>query len=148
MHRDRNLSSSIYRSLFSTLLFVFLVLGNSFQASAQDTSNEEVKRVQRAIFIYNFANQIGWPDIEKMTDFKIGVLGPDRTIIDLQGMARRRSIYNKPVKIVRFKSVKEVSGVQLLYVNKKYNFDLNYLLNKISGKQILLLPRIIILILR
>ena len=138
MHRDINSSSSYYWSLLSTFLLLFLFLGHPFQASAQDTSNEEVKRVQRAIFIYNFANQIGWSDSEKMIDFKIGVLGPDRTIIDLQAMSRTRSIYNKPVKIVRFQSVKEVSGVQLLYVNKKYNFDLDYLLNKVSGKQILL----------
>lgn len=139
MHRNIDISFSYYKPVFSWLLFVFLLFLIPFQSNAQDTSNEEVKRVQRAIFIYNFANQVGWSDISQMTDFKIGVLGPDRTVIDLQGMASNRNIYNRPVKIVRFQSVKDVDGVQLLYVNKKYNFDLNYILNKISGKQILLI---------
>lgn len=139
MNTNRNIFATSLKPLISALLFAFIAFANPFLARTQDTSNEEVKRVQRAIFIFNFANQVGWPETEEMADFKIGVLGPDRTVIDLQGMARNRSIYGKPVKIVRFQSVKDVSEVQLLYVNKKYNFDLNYLLNNISGKQILLI---------
>ncbi|MFD2561283.1 YfiR/HmsC family protein [Aquimarina rubra] len=104
----------------------------------QNTSDEEVKRVQRTIFIYNFAQQIGWPEIDEIDTFKIGVLGPDRTILDLKSMAQKRKIFGKPVEIIRFQFVKSVKDIQLLYVNNKFNYDINYILRKISGKNILL----------
>ncbi len=110
----------------------------SLKNYAQDTSNEEVKRLQRAIFVFNFAQQVGWPDLSTNDSFKIGVLGPDRTVLDLQSMALKRKIYNKPVEIVRFHRVKEIKDIQLLYVNQKYNYGIHYILSKISGKDILL----------
>ncbi|WP_160114529.1 YfiR/HmsC family protein [Aquimarina sp. AU474] len=111
----------------------------SVNVLAQDSGNEEVKRLQRAIFIFNFAQQVGWSDVEQQETFKIGVLGPDRTIIDLQAMSQKRKIYNKPVEIVRFQQIREIKNVHLLYVNYKYNYDIHYLLRKISGKHILLI---------
>ncbi|SEL47736.1 His Kinase A (phospho-acceptor) domain-containing protein [Aquimarina amphilecti] len=119
------------------LLAWFSVFGAN-NLIAQETANEEVKRVQRAIFIYNFAQQVGWPEIDEIDTFKIGVLGPDRTIIDLKSMAQKRKIFGKPVEIVRFQFVKSIKDVQLLYVHNKYNYDINYILGKISEKNILL----------
>ncbi len=110
----------------------------SIKSNAQTTNNEEVKRLQRAIFIFNFAQQIGWQNADEHQTFKIGVLGPDRTIIDLQAMAQKRKIYGKPVEIVRFQLVKNVKDVQLLYVNQKFNYSIQYILSKISNKNILL----------
>ncbi|MBQ4804027.1 DUF4154 domain-containing protein [Aquimarina sp. MMG015] len=123
------------------VLIAFLAWFSAFGANnliAQETANEEVKRVQRAIFVYNFAQQVGWPEIDKIDTFKIGVLGPDRTIIDLKSMAQKRKIFGKPVEIVRFQFVKSIKDVQLLYVHNKYNYDINYILGKISEKNILL----------
>ncbi|WP_271764819.1 YfiR/HmsC family protein [Aquimarina algiphila] len=120
---------------------VFLCLFTAFfflNTTAQETDNEEVKRLHRPIFVFNFAQQIGWPNIDELKSFKIGVLGPDRTILDLHAMAQKRKIHGKPVEIVRFTVVKNVQDVQLLYVNHKYNYDIKYILNKISGKNILL----------
>lgn len=120
------------------MLFAWLTLFSSNKVTAQDTANEEVKRVQRAIFIFNFAQQVGWPEIDQIDTFKIGVLGPDRTIIDLKSMAQKREIFGKPVEISRFQFVKNIKDIQLLYVHNKYNYDINYILGKISGKNILL----------
>ncbi|WP_299212208.1 YfiR/HmsC family protein [uncultured Aquimarina sp.] len=117
---------------------MFSALFISGNVWGQDTSTEEVKRVQRAIFIYNFAQQVGWPNIDQTDTFKIGVLGPDRTIIDLKSMAQKRNIFGKPVEIIRFQFVKNIKDIQLLYVNNKYNYDINYILSKISEKNILL----------
>ncbi len=135
---------NFYRNIFIVrnrwiLTFNLIITCLFFQKTyAQDPSNEEVKRVQRAIFVFNFTQQIGWPDLDDLETFRIGVLGPDRTVLDLQSMALRRKIYNKPVEIVRFNRVKEVKGVQLLYVNQKYNYNIDYILSRISGKDILL----------
>ncbi|GAA4272494.1 YfiR/HmsC family protein [Aquimarina gracilis] len=134
-----------YRKIFAIknnlILIISLVIASLFSLKCygQDTSNEQVKRLQRAIFVFNFAQQVGgWPDFETQESFKIGVLGPDRTVLDLQAMALKRKIYNKPVEIVRFHRVKEVKDVQLLYVNHKFNYGIHYILGKISGKNILL----------
>ncbi|WP_108803866.1 YfiR/HmsC family protein [Aquimarina sp. Aq107] len=120
------------------MLFAWMTLFSNNKVTAQNTANEEVKRVQRAIFIYNFAQQVGWPEIDQIDTFRIGVLGPDRTIIDLKSMAQKREIFGKPVEISRFQFVKNIKDIQLLYVHNKYNYDINYILGKISGKNILL----------
>ena len=116
-------------------LFLFC---NSAGTFAQN-SNEEILRLQRAIFIFNFAQQVAWDDIDSYDTFKIGVLGPDRTIIDIQSLSQRRRIFNTPVTAKRFQRVKDVDDIQILYVHNKYNFDINYILKKISGKKILLI---------
>ncbi|QCE42491.1 YfiR/HmsC family protein [Psychroserpens sp. NJDZ02] len=121
-----------------SVLIGFFMFFCGISLYAQNDSNAQVKRLQRAIFIYNFAQQIGWPNQADTSTFKIGVLGPDRALIDFKSLAQKRQINNKPVTVVRFNSVKEIKDIQLLYVNKSFNFDINYVLNKISGQNILL----------
>ncbi len=134
----KSLHKRCYRSCVLITLLIFSTLFSSGIILGQDTSTEEVKRVQRAIFIYNFSQQVGWPNIDQTDTFKIGVLGPDRTIIDLKSMAQKRTVFGKPVEIIRFQFVKNIKDIQLLYVNNKYNYDINYILGKISEKNILL----------
>ncbi|WP_211331818.1 YfiR/HmsC family protein [Ulvibacter antarcticus] len=121
-------------------LFIFFFFGSTGFSTlfGQDTTNEEVKRLQRAIFINNFAQQIIWSDLGESETFKIGVLGSDRTVIDLQALSQKRRIFNKPVEVKRFELVKDIDDIHLLYVNNKYNYDIDYILNKIKGKEILL----------
>jgi len=131
----------IYLKHSTTFLYVLIITCFSFTNSlySQNTDKEQVKRVQRSIFIYNLAQQVKWENQEEFDVFKIGVLGPDRTILDLKGFAQKRKIQNKKVAVVRFNSIKDIQNVQALYVNNKYNFDVNYILNKIAGKNILLI---------
>ncbi len=138
IYRSQNISSSKTRFIFIVLCLIIAFFVRANAQDSQDTSNEEVKRLQRAIFVFNFAQQIGWPNEDQYESFKIGVLGPDRTILDLQAMAQKRQIYGKPVEIVRFQFIKDVKGIQLLYVNNKYNYGIHYILSKISNKNILL----------
>lgn len=106
---------------------------------AQKQSNEQVKRLQRSIFVFNFAQQVGgWPNFDKLDEFTIGVLGPDRTVIDLMSLAQKRRIQGKQVDIVRYNLIKEIDNIQLLYVNNQYNYSIEYILNKIADKNILL----------
>jgi signal transduction histidine kinase len=133
----RQYISTAYTNVVVILLCI-LTTNFSAKIKAQETSNEEVKRLQRAIFVFNFAQQIGWSTIEEQPSFKIGVLGPDRTTLDLKAMSLRRKIQGKPVEIVRFQFVKNLKDIQLLYVNHKYNYDMHYILKKISGKNIML----------
>lgn len=134
----RFLNTSIYRLLIIISLFFAYLISTSSKIYAQGTNNDEVKRLQRAIFVFNFAHQIGWPNYDTLDTFRIGVLEPDQIFLDLKSMAEKRKISGKSVEIIRFKYIKDVKGIQLLYVNNKYNYDVNYVLSKISGEHILL----------
>lgn len=136
MMDERVYISNTYKNFISIFLCLFTIFF-SLSGIAQETNNQEVKRIHRPIFVFNFAQQIGWPNIDEIENFKIGVLGPDRTILDLHAMAQKRKIHAKPVEILRFTAVKDVKDIQLLYVNSKYNYDIKYILSKISGKNIL-----------
>ncbi len=138
------MNAIFYRSnqfLKSTIKFILivLVLLTSINTKAQEENNEQVKRLQRSIFIFTFAQQIQWENSESFNTFKIGVLGNDRTYIDLKGLSQKRKIQNKKVSVSRFNAVKDINDVQLLYVNKQLSFDIDYILSKISGKNILLI---------
>ncbi|WP_075342559.1 YfiR/HmsC family protein [Tenacibaculum agarivorans] len=121
---------SIHKKTIYTLLF-FL---NFTHLTSQ---NNDIKRLQRAIFIFNFAEQVTWPTPlnQKIT---IGILGKDSTVDDIKNLAEKRKIKNKPVLVKQFNSIRDIKNVQLIFVNKKYDFDINYLLQKISKQGILL----------
>ena len=123
---------------FTLKIIVALLLLPLLGYSQESNDNQQVKRLQRAIFIFNFAEQVTWENQDTDSNFNIGVLGPDRTFIDLSSLSTKRKINNKEVKIVRFNSVKDIANIQLLYVNKSFNFDIDYILNKISTQNILL----------
>ncbi len=119
--------------IYYLLIFLFGTLNYGYSQDA----NTEVKRLQRAIFIFNFAEQVTW-EKPLNNDFTIGVLGPDNTIKDIERLAKKRKIKTKPVNVKQLQSIRDIKGVQLVFVNKRYNFDVNYLLNKISNQQVLL----------
>lgn len=125
--------------IIDPLKVIFLVLSHLvvFFCSAQNNGNEQVKRLQRGIMVYNIAQQVQWPE-NAFNTFKIGVLGPDRASIDFQALAQKRQVSGKTVEVVRFNKVKNIEGIQLLYVNRKYNYQMDYILSSLSGRNILL----------
>lgn len=123
---------------FNTFFFLLLIITSFHTAFSQDIHNDQIKRTQRAIYIFNFAQQVSWENFEELAAFKIGVLGPDRTISDLRSMSSNRTMFGKPIEVKRLQLVKEIEDIQLLYVNQKYNYDIDYILSKIEGKSILL----------
>ncbi|GAB1855293.1 hypothetical protein MHTCC0001_01260 [Flavobacteriaceae bacterium MHTCC 0001] len=127
-------SRLIIKGIWVMVMVCFCLNGHS-----QSTSNYQIKRLKRAIFIFNFAEHITYKDLNAQPDFIIGVLGKDRTVIDLKALAEKRHIKNKPVKVVAFESVKDITNVDVVYVNHDKNFDVNYILNKISGNNTLLI---------
>lgn len=136
--KKKRLSLSKSTPLY-TFFFFLLCVCSSQHLFSQSNSEEEIKRLQRAIFINNFSQQILWPNIEDNRVFKIGVLGPDRTVLDLQSLSQQRRIFNKAVEVKRFSLVKDIEDIQVLYVNNKYNYDVEYILKKIGDAPILLI---------
>ena len=126
-------------SRINTVALILMLLFSCMTMYAQQSSEEQVKRLQRTIFIYNLAGQVGWPSMNNSETFTIGVLGLDRTVIDLKAMASKRQIGGKTVQVVSISKVKDIKDIQLLYVNKEFNFDINYIISHIRKKGILLI---------
>ncbi|WP_299763551.1 YfiR/HmsC family protein [uncultured Dokdonia sp.] len=102
-------------------------------------SNEEVERQQRAIFIFNFAQQVIWPEESRKDAFTIGVMGADPTIVNVNQMAQKRFVYGKPIQVRRINRISEIDDLHIIYVHKKYNFNVESILKQIRGKRILLI---------
>lgn len=117
----------------SAICFIslFLVL----LASAQE---DEIRRRQRAIFLYNFTQQIGWKNVGEIERFTIGVMGEDQVVEELNDMQKEgRTVRGKPLAVTKFNSISDVEDVQLIYANNRFNFDIAQLLQHTSGKNIL-----------
>ncbi len=119
-------------------IFLAIVLLVSLHMGSQNSS-EQVNRLKRAISIFNFAEQVVYNDTNTNSHFIIGVLGKERTIIDLRALSEKRQLKGKPVRILNFSAVKDITDVDLVYVNYNKGFDVGYILNKISGNNTLLI---------
>jgi signal transduction histidine kinase len=136
MIKVTNKYSLSIKAVLALLLLSFLF---NVSVQAQETNNEEIKRLQRSIFIFNFSQQVSWSNLDNLDQFKIGVLGSDRTIIDLKSLSQKRRIFNKPVHVINFSAVKDIEDIQVLYVNNKYNYHIESILAQIASKNILLI---------
>ncbi|MDE0599719.1 MAG: YfiR/HmsC family protein, partial [Dokdonia donghaensis] len=123
-------------SFLKSVIIIFF-LGALASMSAQQQPSQ-VSRVQRAIYIFNIAQQVSWPEpLEEQ--FVIGVLGPDRTLIDLRAMAQQRRVQDRQVAVVNFLSIKDIQDVDVLYVNRKYNYQMPYVLQSLENKGVLVI---------
>lgn len=121
------------------VLMLLLSMGISSACFSQNQESEEVIRQQRAIFIFNFAQQIIWPSIDEIDTFKIGVLGTDPTLSNINKMAQKRPIQGKKVEIIGLSSIYSIGNVDIIYVNKKYGFQIQSIINAIGDDSILLI---------
>ncbi len=118
---------------------VFIYLLSTPPISAHNKPSYQIQDAQRAIIIFNLAQQVTWPENNKR-QFKIGVLGNDKQVTDkLKMLAKKRGLKGKNTKVVKFKSIENLDDIQLLYVNKKYKFNIDEILSKIKSKHILLI---------
>jgi len=53
----------------------------------------------KALFIFNFAKYIEWPNQEERSEFVIGIYGNDQVIKELDKLAAVRKINNKTIVI-------------------------------------------------
>ena len=101
---------------------------------------DEIKRRQRAIFIYNFTQQISWANEREFQTFTVGVLGDDPITGELNRMREQgRTVLGKPLQISSFNSVNQVKDAQLIYLHKRFNFDITELLEKVKGTNTLII---------
>jgi len=96
----------------------------------------------RAVFIFDIAKYIDYgPGFADSSVFKIGILDKTSELFwEMGNLAKtRKTIQDKPVQLVVFRSEDQIIHTQLLYINKSSGFNLNKVRTKLDGRQTLLL---------
>lgn len=125
---------------FFRTYFLITILTVSFHtvSEAQIYSDSEIK----TMFIYQFSSNIKWENEENIKKFKIAVYGLEKTILpDLNKLAKNKTLKGKPIEVLHFINLGKLlkSKSQIVYINESKNYELNLILNRIKGKNILLI---------
>jgi serine phosphatase RsbU (regulator of sigma subunit) len=124
--------------IFGLIFIVILSYSKTYAAGISDS----ISNGTRAVFIFDIAKYIDYgKNFNDSAVFKIGILDKTSPLFwEMGNLAKtRRSIQDKPVQLVVFRSEDKITYTQLLYVNKAAGFNLNKVKNAIGGRQTLLL---------
>ncbi|MGD0341339.1 MAG: YfiR/HmsC family protein, partial [Bacteroidales bacterium] len=96
----------------------------------------------RAVYIFDMAKYIDYgPGFADSSVFKIGVLDPTSELLwEMGNLAKtRKTIQDKPIQLIAFRSEEKILHTQVLYVNKTSGFNLNKVKAKLEGHQTMLI---------
>jgi serine phosphatase RsbU (regulator of sigma subunit) len=113
----------------------FFLMINSFGQGGFDNST-------RAVYIFDMARYINYgPGFADSAVFKIGLLDEANDLLfEMGNLAKtRKTIQNKPIQIIVFRSEEKIVHTQILYVNKASGFNQAKVKAKIEGHQTMLI---------
>ncbi len=94
----------------------------------------------KAEHIYNFGLNIKWKKDKKFKKFTIGVLGKDSVMYKaIKASCRFRLLKWKPIEVIKFNSIKNISETHMLYVNYNLNDSIDYIFESINNYNTLLI---------
>lgn len=125
------------RLIRKVILFMgaFFLMINSFGQGGFDNST-------RAVYIFDMAKYINYgPGFADSAVFKIGLLDEANDLLfEMGNLAKtRKTIQNKPIQIIVFRSEEKIVHTQILYVNKASGFNQAKIKAKIEGHQTMLI---------
>lgn len=131
-------TGSIWR-VFLRSCFVCAILGGLLPlARCQEIQAPEHK--VKAAFLYNFAKLVEWPTnvfASDTTPVLLGVLGKDPFDQALDEIVAGRTVQNRPVRVVRFTSVEQITNCQVLYISESERRKLDSIFDALRGRPIL-----------
>jgi len=120
--------------LFSIFLNLIAVLAMQGQSIRMDDL--------KSVFIIRFAQNITWPNEQKLDSFRIGFYQEDSLIVNrIRQLEKYTTVRNKPIKCIYLKSYdySEIKEVQALYLNEFRTFSLSKLKKSIGVNPILVI---------
>jgi serine phosphatase RsbU (regulator of sigma subunit) len=123
-----------FRILSLTIGLIFIVIRVNGQSGFDNPT--------RAVYIFDMAKYINYgPGFADSSVFRIGVLDMTSELFwEMGNLAKtRKTIQNKPVELVVFRSEDKIIHTQVLYVNKLSGFNLNKIKDKLQGHQTMLI---------
>jgi serine phosphatase RsbU (regulator of sigma subunit) len=121
------------KSIFTLVLILMMS-----EASGQNVMDNPSK----AVYIFDMARYIDYgPGFADSAVFKIGVLDNASELFWAMGelVKTRKTIQDKPVQLVLFRSEEKIVHTQILFVNKSSGFNLVRIKSKLEGHQTMLI---------
>ncbi|MCW8897806.1 MAG: YfiR/HmsC family protein [Flavobacteriales bacterium] len=121
---------------FLIILFLF----STSLASYSQTAEKKAIGEKKALFIYNFSKYIEWPNIKKLKEFKIGIMGDDYNYIfnGLEKIAAEKNVNDIPLKIVRVNFDTKLDELQVLYFDDAEKYHIKDIQKKTKKAPVLL----------
>lgn len=119
---------------------VLIAVGFSGISSYSQDQTEAVKNKQRVNYIYNFTKYITWENLEHQNEFTIALLGEkDEALFqEFSQTAATKQIKGLDVRIKSIQSKSEIENLDILYIYKNFDIDLDPVLEKMYTNNALL----------
>ena len=114
------------------LIAVLTLLSGIVEANIQDNSKYQ------SLLMYNFAKYSEWGQEYKNGDFVIGVLGESDIYDHLSSLALNKRKGNQKIKVVKFKSHKEITSCHILFISHSNSDMLFNALKKVDKNNTLI----------
>ena len=118
------------------LLFLNIFLFLFFLPSAYCQLAESV---MKSHFVVNMVKFIEWENEESIDRYKIGVLGRNEIAEEFRNRARTTPIKGKGFDVIQFRRINDITGVHILYVDKKNGVAVRKIIDQAIDEQMLII---------
>ena len=80
-----------------------------------ELASAQVAKIQ-ALYLFQFAKNIGWPEGDADKDFVVAVVGDPEVASELRNIAENKRVGNRKIEVRELNSTKTMEGVNILYV--------------------------------
>lgn len=112
--------------LFIFFLIVFLKL------SPTNAQQSNVAKAE-AMFIYNFARLIQWPEDYRSGIFVIGILGTSDVYGELQKYTQGKKVGFQDIEIKRYRNTEEIDRCHILFIPFTRGTNMNEVIDKVNN---------------
>lgn len=92
----------------------------------------------KAMWIYNLAYGVDWPNEDTIKTFTIGVFSSVKAYDEIKALSKDRTIKGKPVRVIRFKNYNSIVPTHILYVTKNENAYIDIIYETVKNKPVLI----------
>lgn len=94
---------------------------------------------EKAVFIYNFSREVGWPENSLGSDFVVDVLGADDLYNELRDFAIGKSISGRRIVVRKIENPAEAAHCQVLYLASSSFKELTGMANRLNEENTLVI---------
>lgn len=92
----------------------------------------------KALYIYNFAKNIGWPEADSGSEFVITIVGDNELSGELEKLAKTRMIGSRKVVVRQAATVSAAGSSQIVYLGESKSGQMSQLVASQSGSKVLI----------
>ena len=108
------------RLIIRTILLVSLCISPSLYADKVTGATTAKEYQVKAVFLYNFANFITWPESafsNASIPFRICILGQDPFGVFIDATTESQKVKNRPLQVLRLKELNATRQCQILFIS-------------------------------